>query len=247
MVILFVLLTFLPSSACFWSNEEGETPGSEGDGATISAENTEETTAVAADEGSHFESKLSDIFSLENKIDEIRYLYEHGRESYAVNQARGVLPQLKPNSRKKLELHFLMARCFERLGRDKERKRHDSAFRKILEHLGKSKEHRRAIEEGQEIRELIEKSIEMSKPSRSRHSPREEEIMFNVRCARRLQRVSAEEVIHENMPSGEIYYGRSAKEVRQKVASAMNGLEDEVVLQRDPRFGFYFCIIEAKL
>ncbi len=243
-IIAALILAFL-FSGCFWGKKKDpprptKTP-------TASAGATEVTTAETAQLDDDDDNKLSNIFSLKNKISEVRYLYEHGQENFAVRQAEGLLPQLKPNSRNRLELHFLMARCYERLGEHRQRKRHDKAFRDLLEQFGKSKEHQQSMREGKEIRELIDKSIAMAEPTRPKQSLSEDDEMFNVRCARRIQRVSADQVIHENLTAGQIYYGRTAGEVRKHVASALGTEPEEVVLQRDPRFGFYFCIIEEKL
>ena len=243
---LFAVLIFaLLLSGCFWGKKKEDRPRPQKPTASVGA--TKTTTSTDALEDPEEDHTLSKIFSIKNKLGEVRYLYEHGQEAYAVKQAEGLLSQLKPNSRNRLELHFLMARCYERLGEHKERKRHDKAFRDLLEQFGKSKEHQQSMREGKEIRQLIDKSIAMAEPTRPKASFDEDDIMFNVRCARRLQRVSAEQVIHENLAAGQIYYSRTADEVKKHVASASGVKVEEVVVQRDPRFGFYFCIIEEKL
>jgi len=203
------------------------------------------TTEPADDDGD--DMKLSEIFSLKNKVDEVRYLYEHGQPSYAVRQAEGLLSQLPPNSRERLELHFLMARCYERLGEDGSRKQHDKAFRQMLEEMGNSAEHKQAMRDGANLRVLVQRSIDMGASTAARPAGGEDDVMFNVRCANRLQRVSTDQVLHENIePDGEIYYGRKGDEVREQAASGMGCSADDVVIQRDPRFDFYFCIVEKK-
>ena len=245
--ILGALIFSVLLSGCFWSKKKDDGPRPT-KSAVTSVDDTKSTTGTGPLENPEDDDHaLSKIFSVKNKLSEVRYLYEHGQEGFAVKQAEGLLSQLKPESRERLELHFLMARCYERLGDHRERKRHDKSFRDLLEKFGKSKEHQQAMQEGKNIRELIDKSIAMAEPIRPKDSFDEDDVMFNVRCARRLQRISAEQVIHENLSTGQIYYSRTADEVRKHVASALGVDAEEVVVQRDPRFGFYFCIIEEKL
>jgi hypothetical protein len=244
-LLLLVLLVCSSSLGCFGDSPEAPTPKP-----TRAVVDADDDDDLSSEPSVQHTSRAADVFSMRSKIDEVRYLYEQGRESYAASQAEGLIPLLEPDSRERLELHFLAARCYEKMGEARDRARHDEAFRRLLETLGRSKQHESRINEGRAVRELIDRSIEMAReraPDGPRTRDAQGEEMFNVRCFRRLERVSAEEVLHESFEEGgEIFYGRNGAKVRDHVAEAKGLDQLDVVVQREQRFNFYYCIIEPE-
>lgn len=234
---------------CFWKKDTEKTDTGKTEGGTLSSttglsdKGTDETEDPEDDESTN---SLSKIFSIQNKIDEIRFQFIEGEPSYALKQAEGVIPMLKPDSKQRLELYFLMARCCEKLGREKDRKHHDQAFRELIEKLGKSKEHKAALEAGKNVRKLIEKSIDKAEPLREKSVFDGDDELFNLRCFRKLKRAGKDEVIEEEMDdTGKIFYGKKAKNVIAEAASAIGLAETDIIIHQDPRFYFYFTIIEG--
>lgn len=247
-ILVIILISFF-FCGCFWTKNIEKTDPSKINGSSLSLDKDEsdpdddEDTDSTTDETTN---SLSEIFSLKNKIDEIRLQFMEGQPGYALKQAEGVIPMLKPDSKQRLELYFLMARCCEQLGREKDREHHDKAFRDLIEKLGKSDEHKAALAAGKNVQQLIEKSIEKSEPLREKSVFDSDEDFFNLRCFRKLKRADKDEVIEETMDdSGKIFYGKKAKNVIAEASSAIGLAETDIIIHQDPRFDFYYTIIEG--
>lgn len=243
---IFLISISILFSGCFWKKDVKNTDTVKDDttGTTLPGSTIDKAADSSADDE---ESRyLSKLFSIKNKIDEVRFQYMEGQASYALTQAKGVLPMLKPDSKQRLELYFLMARCCEKLGREKDRKHHDKAFRELIEKLGKSKEHKDALKAGKNVRKLIEQSIKKAEPLREKSVFDSDDELFNLRCFRKLKRVDKNQVIEEEMEdSGRIFYGKKANNVIAQAASAIGLSEADIIIHKDPRFYFYYTIIEG--
>lgn len=188
----------------------------------------------------------SEVFSTSNKYEEVRFLFMQGRYDFAATQAEALLPLLEAGSRQRMEVHFLAARCFERLGDDAARRRHDEAFRTLLEQIGKGAEHQGKLADGVVMREVVDKSIEMALTApRGADAVLPDDDYINVRCHRRLKGARRDEALREPLDAGQIVFGLEADAVRDAAAEAQGCPADDVVMQRDPRFGFFFVIVEG--
>ena len=249
--ILMLLVTIaLFFNGCFWNKKtEQEDKTVKATSPAMNAATTEDKTDIDEIENERIKSgdqSLSTIFSVKNKITEIRYQYTHGQPGYALKQAEGVMALIKPDSRQRLELHFLMARCCDQLGDQKSRKHHDSEFRKLLEKLAKSKEHQENLKAGKNFRKLVDMSIKKAEPLREKSVFDNDDELFNLRCFRKLKRANTNKVLEEELDDGgKIFYGKSADNVIEAAATAIGLLEQDIVIQKDPRFNFYFTIIEG--
>ena len=243
--ILLMVFGSLLFGGCFGTPEPPKKDNSSP--ANTQSTDTENTDKSSPNEPDGDSPDLSEIFSIKNKVSEIRYQYMNGQPSYALKQAEGVLPMLPPDSRERLELYFLMARCSEKLGNQSGREQHDKSFRELLEKLGNSKEQKQAHEDGNNVRKLIQTSIEKAEPLREKSIFDSDEELFNLRCYRKLKRATKNEVLEETMDdSGHIFFGNNPKSVIKEAASYTGLTEDDIVIHKDPRFFFYYVIIEGE-
>ncbi len=248
MVLLILMLAMLAGAGCGGRRRGGTASCSvPAEKETVDAGNiaVERRSGVSEAEAGGKETDLDEIFSLERKFEELKAYYAEGRYGFVVGQAEAMLGVLgdvgaREDCEKCMRLHFILARAYARLGEDEQAIEH---MRRFKEYLARTKsEVKRGGERkaAEAIRGMIERSLELEQ----NESSSEEDLPINVRCHRRLESVQApEEVLCMELDDGGRIYFSSSPEALERHVTEIAAVAGPVI-SRDPRYGFYYCIVE---
>lgn len=195
--------------------------------------------------GEDEEDSASKVFDFQNRLDEVRQRYESKQFGFAIGEARALLAHYDLTKSLKAELHFLLSRCFRETGESKNAAHHYAEFRKILDSEVQERRSKQGNDPAQTMRQVVERAEKAALEQNPRlASESEDDWPLNIRCWKKLVKVDEADVISDSLPEGGIiYYCKSGEALQESLVGLLGGL-DQVVIHRDPRYHFYFQIVE---
>ena len=191
------------------------------------------------------DEQASKVFDFQNRLDEVRERYEAGQYGYAIGEAQALIAHYDLTKGLKAELHFLLSRCFRETGEGKKAGHHYAEFRKLLDAEVEERRARQGTDPALAMRKVVERAEKAAYERNPLLKPEnEEDLPLNVRCWKRLVPVADADVLSDDLPEGgTIYYSKTGEALLESLTGLLGGAEN-VVIHRDPRFRFYFQIVE---
>jgi len=141
-----------------------------------------------------------------------------------------------------LEIHILLARCFEKIGDLARAREHRDLFLAGYRKLIESDEFKKQGVISERLHEGLKRLKERA--GRDIFQVTGESARVNVGLAKRLADAAPQEILKDNLPDGAtIYYCQDP----QALEDDLTGPEGpRLAIQRDPEFGYYFAIEEPE-
>ena len=166
--------------------------------------------------------------------------------AYVTQEARDLLDMAGEDPKMRLRLYYLLARAHARNREPTEASRYERLFREL--YLELRDDPPRAAAARPQVRSLVERSEELYQEVHPAWNQDADGVMWaNVRVFRELDRAGPHATISREHPGGGVIHaGMNQDELVAYLEDLGLWKQEETVLQRDQRYGFFYWIEETR-